>query len=134
MLFRRRKHKLPSFPPEAARTFKKLCEALPVETVPQLRDEVRAAYEQIMDLSVERPLIDTKLVRELYDRSLMLLEVYDRLATDQRSLVIGALRYFASAEDGFSDTYFASGYDDDVRVMNYVLEELGFKSQYIDID
>jgi hypothetical protein len=36
-----------------------------------------------------------------------------------------------AAEDGFNDLEFASGYNDDAQVMNFVLEELGLEDEYI---
>jgi hypothetical protein len=134
MIFSKRKHKLPSFPPDAARTFHRLCETLDSETVPQLREELQSAYEQIMDLAIERPLMDTRLVREIYERGLLLLDRYSGLSPQHQALVIGALRYFAATDDSFSDTHFASGFDDDAKVMNYVLEEVGIRNEYIELE
>jgi fructose-1,6-bisphosphatase len=47
---------------------------------------------------------------------------------------VGALRYFVSDDDSFSDLEFASGFNDDAEVMNHVLEELGLEQEVIDID
>lgn len=133
MIFRRKKHKLPQFPPDAIPTFHRLCEQLPPESVPDLREELKSAYTRLMTLAQERPLIDTDKVTALFDRAIFLLTHYDELDPPHRGLVIGALRYFVADEEGLSDTHFASGFDDDVRVMNYVLEELGFSEECIDL-
>ncbi|MEZ4752837.1 MAG: hypothetical protein R3A13_00780 [Bdellovibrionota bacterium] len=50
-----------------------------------------------------------------------------------KSKIVGAVRYFAVAEDPFPDETFASGFDDDARVLNHVLEELGLEEYYIDL-
>jgi hypothetical protein len=131
MFAKRRKHNLPSFPPSAAGQFRRLCQALPPHTLPQLRRELDEYYESVLDVAKNRPLVNITLIRELYDRAGLLLGRYVHLKERERSLVVGALRYFVAAEDGFNDLEFASGYNDDAQVMNFVLEELGLEDEYI---
>lgn len=134
MFGKTRKHHLPTFPPRAKSHFRKLCEALPPHTVPQLRDELNGYYEGILKDADSHPLVNTAIIRELFDRASLLLDRYPHLPERQRSLVVGALRYFVSNDDSLSDLEFASGFHDDAEVMNYVLEELGLEDEAIDID
>jgi hypothetical protein len=127
-----RKHKLPAFPPEAARVFEQLCSHVPEEDIGSVRNELDRCI-----VALKRDVYDGRfknhlpLVESLSDISLHLLDLYPQLSVSQRSLVIGAIRYFAIGEDSLSDTHFATGFNDDIRVMNYVLEELGIHDRYI---
>lgn len=134
MLGKPRKHQLPTFPPRAKNHFKRLCEPLPPHTVPQLREELEAYYETVLREADQHPLVDTDLIRDLYDRASLLLDRYPHLLERQRALVVGVLRYFVSNDDSLSDLEFASGFHDDAQVMNYVLEELGLEDEAVDID
>jgi hypothetical protein len=129
-----RTFRLPTFPPRAASHFRRLCEALPPHTVPQLREELEGFYDGVLREVDERPLVNRELVRELYDRASLLLDRYPHLSERHRSLVVGALRYFVSGDDSFSDLDFASGFNDDAEVMNYVLEELGLIEEAITVE
>jgi uncharacterized membrane protein YkvA (DUF1232 family) len=134
MFGKQRKFPLPSFPPKAKSHFKRLCEPLPPHTVPQLKEELENFYSSVLAEADNRPLVNTELIRDLYDRACLLLERYPHISEKHRSLVVGALRYFVSDDDSFSDLEFASGFNDDAEVMNHVLEELGLEQEVIDID
>jgi uncharacterized membrane protein YkvA (DUF1232 family) len=134
MFGNKRKYRLPSFPPMAKKNFQRLCEALPPDTVPQLKEELESFYENILLAADDRPLVNKDLVRDLYDRASFLLDRYPHLAPPHRALVIGALRYFVSNDDSFPDLEFASGFHDDAEVINYVLEELDLLDEVIAID
>jgi len=123
--FKRRKHSLPKFPSDVAPTFKALCEDLPVERVKELEPEVDRCLERFQELAEKYPHMNLTLANKIGERSKMLLAKYEDLSKEHRRLVIGAVRYFAVAEDSLSETTFAAGFHDDARVINYVLEELG---------
>ena len=130
-MFGRRKHKLPKFPPNIRPLFYSLCETLPVDQVGAYHKEVDQALAQIIGDARENKLIDTDLARELADRCHMLLDVYSQYSRVQQSLIVGAIRYFAHGEDALSEEDFASGFHDDARVVNYVMEELGIEDYFI---
>lgn len=134
MFGKSRRHHLPTFPPRAKNYFKRLCEALPPHTVPQLREELELYYETVLSEAGNRPLVNTDIIRDLYDRASLLLTRYPHLSERERALVVGALRYFVSDDDSLSDLEFASGFHDDAEVMNYVLEELGLEEEAIHIE
>jgi len=122
---KRRKHPLPRFPADVVSTFEQLCEALPVERVKELEPEVDLCMKNFEEAASDHPHMNLTLARQIADRCRMLLSKYSEFSESERALVIGAVRYFAIAEDALSETTFASGFHDDARVLNYVLEELG---------
>lgn len=125
------KHKLPQFPPGVSRTFKGLSEPLKPEEIPELRGILDRNLAELADRAKANERIDLALMYELADVAHYLLDQYDRFNTEQRAMVIGAVRYFAIAEDGLPDESYASGFDDDAEVMNYVLEQLGIEGKFL---
>jgi uncharacterized membrane protein YkvA (DUF1232 family) len=126
MIFgRRTEHKLPKFPENVESTFRDFCEALPNEAIPDVKQQLDQAVKTILRKSIENDLIETKLVNELYEASCALLERYEKFDKAGRAMVIGAIRYFVVEDDPLPDTGFSSGFYDDAKVMNYVIDQLG---------
>jgi hypothetical protein len=46
-------------------------------------------------------------------------------------MIVGAIRYFACIDDALSESTYASGLVDDVRVLNHVIEELKREDLFI---
>ncbi len=135
MIFGKRyKHKLPTFPAEVAPTFQNLCEAVDAGLIPQLQEELGKFVREFEEGAENNQRIDLRLVKQLEQCSRALLERYIDLTEEQRALAIGAIRYFVITDDALPDEGFASGLDDDVAVMNYVLEQLGVEGMFIRID
>jgi uncharacterized membrane protein YkvA (DUF1232 family) len=132
MIFRRR-HQLPKFPPQVRTTFKTLCEVLPDEAIDEMRMILDQNIKVRLEENSERRNVDPERIRELYENSIFLLERYPQLSDREKSLAIGAVRYFAIARDAVPEEYFASGLDDDSQVMNYVLEKLGIEERFIEL-
>jgi len=133
MIFRRRfQHKLPKFPPNVIPTFKQLCREISPEEIPQLRTEVDTCLEELRTEAQQNELVNLQLAEEIAERCRFLLERYEQFGASQRKLIIGAVCYFAVEKDPFSDSSFASGMDDDAKVMNYVLQQIGVEDRYID--
>jgi hypothetical protein len=61
------------------------------------------------------------------------LEKYAEHSPAEQALIIGAVRYFAVADDPFDDATFASGFFDDIKVMNHVLERLGMEDRCLPV-
>lgn len=126
------RHRLPTFPPDAARIFRQLCGELEVEYLDEIREKLAKSVEDLK-AQVDRNKFPRHLetIEALAERSYYLLEVYPTLPLSRRALVIGAVRYFAVSDDALVDTRFASGFHDDARVMNHVLEQLKIHDRYI---
>lgn len=134
MVFRRAKYKLPKFPPDVAPTFKKLCESLSDEAAASLKEEVAKALQGLEQQRAENQFLDFGKAEALAEVCNMLLDHYSEFSAAEKALVIGAVRYFAISEDPLPEEHFATGFDDDIQVMNHVLEQLGIDGKFIDLD
>ena len=130
MIFRRKRFPLPKFPPEVAPTFKRLCQRIDVEELPQLQSEIEATFR---DIRANLDRLDERLIDALEQRCQLLLESYLQADSRQQAMILGALRYVALQDDPLDDAEFASGRDDDVMVVNHVLEALGLEDQAIEL-
>ena len=128
-----KKHKLPKFPKTVAPTFRALCEDLPADAVPALVTQLGEAFRDIQSKAQNNPLVDVSLAASITNKLNSLLDGYATFTAKQRSLVIGAARYFVHDADPMSDEDFATGYHDDARVLNYVLDQLGFEDGFLEV-
>jgi len=133
MFWKTRTHKLPKFPHEIIPTFRQLCEVIPSDRIPPLREAVKANLEQIKEQAQKNPSMDVEGAEALADMCNFLLDIYEDHPLAKKKLIIGAVRYFAVADDPFDDVMFASGFFDDMMVMNYVLEDLGIEEKYFSV-
>jgi uncharacterized membrane protein YkvA (DUF1232 family) len=111
--------------------FRSFCEALPVDQLPSLRRELETAVKAMLHEGGARIQQNTPTIQALKERSELLLARYEQFGETERKLAIGAIRYFLNPDDPFPEEAFASGFDDDVRVMNHVLEAVGCIDQVI---
>lgn len=130
---KRQQHKLPKFPPDVETTFRDFCEVLPEEAVSDVKIELDKAVKKILRKSLENDLIESKLVNDLYAASSTLLEKYSSYEDSGKAMVVGAIRYFVVENDPLPDSGFSSGFYDDAKVMNYVLEQLGEDDLIIEV-
>jgi len=128
-----KKHKLPKFPPGVKSQFLAFCEALSPDAIKQYQAELDQEYSRIQETAKTNRLVDTHRAKEIVDRCKLLLERYGEFNDEQRGMIVGAIRYFTFAEDPFPEEAFASGFNDDAKVLNYVLEELGIEDRFIEI-
>lgn len=128
-----KKHKLPKFPETLRPTFRRLCEPITSAALPDLKHDLERCIEQTEQLAANNPLLNRELLQKIGDRSRFLLGEYERFSTEQQALIIGAIRYFVIHEDTLPDERFATGLDDDARVINYVLEQLGIPDRFIEL-
>lgn len=130
---RKKRHKLPKFPEGVESVFEQFCQALPLEAVDDIRKELNKAVSKIIKDAGSNQRIELNLVNLLHKASLALLDRYEGYDEQQRALVIGAIRYFVVEDDPLPDTGFASGFYDDAKVMNYVLDQLDEEDLIIDV-
>ena len=132
MFFKRKQYPLPKFPAEISTLFRSLCLPLAASERESFIQQVEQAIEEVQARVSDRPGAERKLVEGLVKATKELMDRYDELKESQKSLSLGAIRYFLIATDPVPDGVFASGFDDDVKVMNHVLEELGLLDLCID--
>jgi uncharacterized membrane protein YkvA (DUF1232 family) len=73
-----------------------------------------------------------KLAFALHERATMLVRNFDKLTPDQQELAAAAILYLVREQDGIDDQRPIVGFDDDTKVMNHVLEEIGMGAQIIE--
>lgn len=128
-----RKHRLPKFPEDVIPTFKGCCGSASPDQRESLRQAVKATLQDMSAKAKTNKLLDLRLAQQIAERCLLLLDIHDQRTSQEQALIIGAVTYFAAVDDPFSDEAFASGFHDDARIVNYVLEELGIKDKFIDL-
>ena len=133
MIFKSKKYPLPKFPDDVAPKFHGFCEELPDERVAEFIPEVREVVKHFGGLAQKFPMLDMHRVQQLGQVCIELLRIYPEHEAADKKLIVGAVRYFASTDDAISETAFASGLDDDARVMNHVLEQVGREDLIIDL-
>ncbi|RME58788.1 MAG: hypothetical protein D6780_06180 [Candidatus Dadabacteria bacterium] len=131
---KRRKHPLPRFPSTIKEIFETFCstkiEGVEAEDLSALLSEY---MKEIREKAENNPSLDLPLAEAIEDRLNFLIKNFDDYDQKQKSLIIGAVRYFAYASDPYSEEEFATGFFDDAKVLNYVLEELGHLDSCIDL-
>ena len=134
MIFSRKaKYKLPKFPVSVVPAFRQLCREIPVDQVDAVRAEVERCIGTLRERAPERPNLNLPLAEEIAARCFVLLDRFPDYDVEKRKLVMGAVSYFVVDGDGAEDDSFATGFDDDARVMNYVLQQVGIEDQFIDL-
>lgn len=133
VFWKKRRHALPKFPPMVSQTFKLLCETLDDQQIEELRKAVDQNFLDALENSKTNEAFDIDSARSLVDCCYFLLDSYHEYDEKQQSFIVGAVRYFAIADDPFDDETFATGFYDDMRVMNYVLEDLGIEGRFFDV-
>lgn len=116
---------LPASMSRALVQFRGLREDLPTEGVAALRRAVRNHLATLVEAQRESELIALDLAEQLCSRLEGLLELAPQMSPDERSMIVGAARYFVSDEDVRPDAASCTGLDDDVEVFNHVASELG---------
>lgn len=134
MIFARKvKYKLPKFPVTVIPAFRSLCRDIGVEQVDEVRGEVERCLVALRERAPERPNLNLPLAEEIAARCFLLLDHFERCDAEKRRLIMGAISYFVVDGDGAEDDSFATGFDDDAKVVNYVLQQVGIEDQFIDL-
>ena len=134
MIFGKRiRYKLPKFPQSVIPTFRRYCEPVPVEEIPEILAILNHNAEDIRTRAYQNVNIDPTKVDKIATACRIMLAEYETLDDIGRGLVIGAIRYFIRPDDPVSDHKFASGFDDDVQIINHVLEQVGIDGYFIEM-
>jgi len=114
-----------TLPSKLASAFQAYCTEYPVDKIGELREEINS-HIQKLELALSRnEFLDIKTARRIAGVLEFLLTEYTHYSSEHRSLVTGAAKYFIHDLDVEPDTKSILGLDDDVRVLNFVLEQVG---------
>jgi uncharacterized membrane protein YkvA (DUF1232 family) len=111
--------------PPAFAHFQNQCADLSSAELAELEDCVHAHVVELTKAQERSEFVAVDLAVQIEDRLARLFAVAAALPPAHRALVVGAARYFISGEDAIPDTRACTGLDDDVRIVNHVLTELG---------
>ncbi len=112
----------PKLTPHLARTFDPLCKALPPEQAIAQAEAVTTHLIRIQATLQTNEFLDVRLAEAIARALLALLADYATFLPKQQALIIGAARYFVKDDDVEPDSVSILGFDDDARVLNYVLD------------
>lgn len=121
--------------PESLRkAFALHAQAVPLEAVAGLNQEVDACVERFHAFKDQFLAPNVKLAEELAERCRYLLGRYKQSNEKQQALIVGAIKYFSLFRDAVPDGKPIVGLDDDIAVTNFVLEELGIKGMFLTVE
>lgn len=133
VIFSKKQHNLPTYPKTIKKMFKEYCVNVDKEQLDMIREKVSEELSDAQKRIDNGGLHDLKMAQEIANRCYYLLDNYYNFSSSEQKLIIGAVCYFAICDDPISEEIFASGYDDDAKVMNYVLEELDINDMFIEL-
>lgn len=90
-----------------------------------LQVQVRTHFDSLVRAQQRNELVAVDLAELLCIRLEGLLAAAGSFTSDARASVVGAARYFISAQDAVPDDRACTGLDDDVAVFNHVAASLG---------
>jgi uncharacterized membrane protein YkvA (DUF1232 family) len=116
--------------PELEIAFKPLCLELSAEQVVELAERVRAHLETLRQVATVNKALDkaTRLgasAAVIARRLVGLLGEMDSLPKEQGRLLVSASRYFTRSMDIQPDFNSQVGFEDDARVLNFVMGQIG---------
>ena len=130
---RKKRHKLPKFPSMLIPTFRRLCVEASEEQIESLYEAISTCMKEAEEASQREDNLNIFLAREIASHCRLLLAEYDSADERGQRLIVGAVRYFVENHDTVSDAAFATGFDDDAKIINHVLEELEIEDQFISL-
>jgi uncharacterized membrane protein YkvA (DUF1232 family) len=123
---------VPVYPPSIGETFSALCESInPHTPLHHLEAELVCYKERILKSKERLAPYHLKTGLALYDRALAILKPMELYSQEHRILVIAAVTYVVRRQDGIDDQRPVVGFEDDVKIINHVLEELEMFSYFI---
>ncbi|NMC62672.1 MAG: hypothetical protein GYA55_05820 [SAR324 cluster bacterium] len=125
--FKKLRHPLPKFPQSVIPIFRNGCEVISYESFEKLSVEM----DEKLNRLAEDPKRDHELQKQINSVCKLLISAYPDSDEKKKSLIVGAIRYCILNDDAISEDIFAAGYYDDVKVLNYVLEQLGIQGAFI---
>lgn len=104
--------------------FENLCSPYEGPGLLHLKEQLQETAEWLTQLLGKSREYDIDLASILCARAVMLLDGYEQLNENQKSLVVGAVRYFLFRNDAHPDKNLRDGLEDDRLIFNYVLVQL----------
>lgn len=101
-------------------------EAISGDRVEHLQAEIGGHLEKVRSALVRNEFLDFGLAERIASALDTLLATYSEIGSDHaRALIVGAARFFVTADDVWPDLESPVGFDDDAEVLNAVLKDIG---------
>lgn len=110
-----------------------LRQELPADRIPGLKAQIAAHLEQVRRHHGQNEFLDIDLARRIAEALNDLLDTYVAFSPDHQQLVVAAVRYFTDMDDAEPDVSSIFGLDDDARVLNFVLTQVGLPEYRIEL-
>jgi len=110
-----------------------MCVELSLSEASALSEEVQNHLEQFRLALQVNEFLDIELAEQVAEALATLLRGYAGFTSEQRSLVVGAARYFIASQDAEGDFTSILGCEDDAQVLNYVLSLIGRESLKVEV-
>lgn len=121
-----------SLPPKIASGFEAMCEECPPEAINQLQEEIQTHVHNLELALSANEFLDIDTAKRIANVLAILIKDYDRHTPQHRAWITGAARYFIHDLDVEPDTLSVLGLDDDVKVLNYVLAQIGRADLFVE--
>ena len=111
--------------------FRPLCVAVPADEIPLLQAQLDNYVQDVTAALQNNEFLDLSTTRQITAVLIQLLTGYETYTEPQRALIAGATRYVIKQDDAEHDIQSLLGLDDDVKVLNFVLDQLGLSDKKI---
>jgi len=124
-----------SLPPDSKllSRFEDLCRTFPPDCISELRKGVTAAMHRLSEMEDSFIGPNLQMAQQVADRILFLIDRHREFPAEKHPLIVGAIRYFIIECDCVPDSKPITGFDDDARIINHTLEQLGVADRFIEI-
>jgi len=111
--------------PNIKMRFDSLCRSPSNINTSMLIEQIHAHIQQIHLALESNEFLDINAAQQGADLLIDLVNHLDDYSAEKQGFIIGAARYFILDEDNEPDTKSLLGFDDDIKVLNFVLRKLG---------
>lgn len=129
-----KKYPIPDYPPSIGLEFTKLCKSAVTDDASLIGNKINLFRMKLtMWENPKSPVSphDVKLATMLLERANFMLSNFSKYSDSQKRLVSAAINYLNLQRDGINDETPVVGLQDDVKIFNHVLEELGVTNKFI---
>ena len=112
-------------PPEIQVRFDNFCLSPEDINLSHLAAQVRSHVDQIRQALEDNEFLDVKIAEQIASVVMELISTIEDYPQGEQKLIVGAAKYFVLEEDHWPDTKNLLGFDDDIKVLNYVLGRIG---------
>lgn len=114
-------------PPKIKEHFDALCLSAEDLDLTKLEAHVKSHLGQIRTALEDNEFLDIKSAEQIAQTLTDLISEIEDYPQEGQKLIVGAAQYFILEEDHWPDTKNLLGFDDDIKVINFVLERIGIK-------